>query len=126
MQVHQRHLVELGVPVHVVSDIIAEVTSALLRAHREALWCRNNLARSHWSQYRPFLSPRAHITQTLTNLSEGSVSTTGGCTITTATTTDVADLLRVGQEEGNSARNNCTVPMDDDAASRDCAHGEAS
>ena len=99
---HRRHLVELGVLVHVVSDFIAEVTSALPRSHREASRCRNNLARSHWSQYRPLLSPRAHITQTLTNLSGVSVSTMGGWKITTATTTDVADLLRVGQEEGNA------------------------
>ena len=35
-----------------------------------------------------------------TGLNIGHCCRTGGCTITTATTTDVADLLRVGREEG--------------------------
>ena len=66
LQGHRRHLIELGVPAHVVSDFFAEATSALTRAQREALWCHSNLARFHWSQYWPLLSPHAHITHFIT------------------------------------------------------------
>ena len=42
---HRRNLIELGVGPQSISDYFVEVTKALPRAVREALWCRSNLAR---------------------------------------------------------------------------------
>ena len=66
LHAHRRNLLELGVGPQVISDYFVEVTKALPRAEKKALWCRSYLARVNfprcWPGYaysRAFLTPRA-------------------------------------------------------------------
>merc|ERR1712012_1510010 len=66
LHAHRRNLLELGVGPQTISDYFVEVTKALPRAEREALWCRSNLARVNFPRYWPgyaysraLLTPRA-------------------------------------------------------------------
>ena len=51
LHAHRRNLLELGVGPQTIFDYFVEVTKAVLRAEREALWCRSNLARVNFPRY---------------------------------------------------------------------------
>ena len=53
LHAHRGNLLGIGVGPQTIFDHFVEVTKALPRAEREALWCRSNLARVNFPRYWP-------------------------------------------------------------------------